>query len=59
MEFEWDEEKHHRNCRERGFGFDFAASSSTAPSSKRGIFERIMANRAFSPLARLRESSSP
>jgi uncharacterized protein len=25
MEFEWDEEKHHRNCRERGFGFDFAA----------------------------------
>jgi uncharacterized DUF497 family protein len=25
MEFAWDEEKHHRNARERGFGFDFAA----------------------------------
>jgi uncharacterized protein len=25
MEFEWDEDKHQRNCRERGFGFDFAA----------------------------------
>jgi uncharacterized protein len=25
MEFEWDEEKHQRNYRERGFGFDFAA----------------------------------
>jgi uncharacterized DUF497 family protein len=25
MEFEWDEDKHHRNCSERGFGFDFAA----------------------------------
>jgi uncharacterized protein len=25
MEFEWDEDKHHRNSSERGFGFDFAA----------------------------------
>jgi len=25
MEFAWDEDKHHRNTRERGFGFDFAA----------------------------------
>ncbi|MGA2794801.1 MAG: BrnT family toxin [Roseiarcus sp.] len=25
MEFAWDEDKHHRNLRERGFGFDFAA----------------------------------
>jgi len=25
MEFAWDEDKHHRNSRERGFGFDFAA----------------------------------
>jgi uncharacterized DUF497 family protein len=25
MEFEWDEDKHHRNYRDRGFGFDFAA----------------------------------
>jgi uncharacterized protein len=25
MEFAWDEDKHQRNCRERGFGFDFAA----------------------------------
>jgi uncharacterized protein len=24
MEFAWDEDKHHRNLRERGFGFDFA-----------------------------------
>jgi len=25
MEFEWDEERHHRNHRDRGFGFDFAS----------------------------------
>ena len=25
MEFAWDEDKHHRKLRERGFGFDFAA----------------------------------
>jgi uncharacterized DUF497 family protein len=25
MEFAWDEDKRHRNYRDRGFGFDFAA----------------------------------
>lgn len=31
MDFEWSHEKHERNLRERGFGFDVAASIFAGP----------------------------
>lgn len=42
MLFEWDDAKHERNRRERGFGFDYAARIFAGP-----VLERADARRAY------------
>lgn len=51
MEFEWDEDKHQRNYRERGFGFDFAALIFDGPVIEKRDDRKDSARCAFSLLA--------
>lgn len=52
MIFEWDNTKSHRNFRERGFGFDYAASVFMDPTLERADDRRDYGERRVQAIGR-------